>query len=119
MDANPISNFLLNTKIAMKLGEARYVINITHLTPNEIDEIEKLPHEYKKLDDMIEHLANVYMNKITQTDMYKKILLFVSNEEVLITTIYNEIKMKLDGFKYLILYHKQILKKKNYIIKGV
>ena len=41
MNVNPISNFLLNTKIIMNMGSDKYVINIIDLNSNEIDEIEK------------------------------------------------------------------------------
>lgn len=113
MNVNPISNFLLNTKIIMNMGSDKYVINIIDLNSNEIDEIEKTPNKHEKINDTIDHLGKIYVNKIISTDMYKKIAFLVSDEGTLISSIYEDIKEKLKRFKYLILYHNKIHKLAN------
>ena len=91
----------------MTLDKISHVLFVSDFDLDTKKIIEELP--YTSIDSTMcsDKLISIYLNNLCETDIYKKVIMFIHNEDVVKEKIANDLKNKLSMFKYLTVLNKQ------------
>ena len=106
MDIKPISDLLTDTKIQIRVDDNIYSIKPETLHTTIESEVCSVLNDKITLGETIDKLVELYLSYIMKTGVYKNLIMFLSDETMMIDSITNQIKEQLQKFKYLELLYK-------------